>query len=256
VDERTWLTCTDPEALLPELHGVASERKLRLFASACVRRVWDLLERRSRQGVEVAEAYADGRADAWDLIAATQAALEARRQAEAHYIQADDEYELHLEADEPDEGGDDGEAGYHAYARLAAAGDRLAVADAAHRLLQTPPQPAQLARLLARVRWLVRQTTGISEEAEKARQALLLREVVGNPFRPVRLHPAWLGWADQTVPRLAEGVYEEGAFDRLPILADALEDAGCTCADILSHLRGPGPHVRGCWALDLILGLR
>ena len=55
---------------------------------------------------------------------------------------------------------------------------------------------------------------------------------------------------------LARAVYDAGDFSRLPILADALEEAGCADADILGHLRGPGPHVRGCWVLDLLLGMR
>ena len=59
-------------------------------------------------------------------------------------------------------------------------------------------------------------------------------------------------WNGRTVPRLARALYEERAFDRLPILADALEDAGCHHADLLAHCRGPGPHVRGCWVLDLV----
>ena len=60
-------------------------------------------------------------------------------------------------------------------------------------------------------------------------------------------------WNDATLPRLARSIYQERAFDRLPILADALEDAGCDNADILNHLRGPGPHARGCWLVDLLL---
>ena len=75
--------------------------------------------------------------------------------------------------------------------------------------------------------------------------------IFGNPFRPATADPAWL---TSTAVALAAGIYEDRAFDRLPILADSLEDAGCTNADILTHLRGPGPHVRGCWALDLVLG--
>jgi hypothetical protein len=83
----------------------------------------------------------------------------------------------------------------------------------------------------------------------------LLRELFGNPFRPrPRPDPAWLAWNGGTVYKLAEAVYEGRAFDRFPVLADALEDAGCANADMLGHLRGPGPHVHGCWAVDLLLG--
>jgi hypothetical protein len=64
----------------------------------------------------------------------------------------------------------------------------------------------------------------------------------------------WLNWNDGTVVKLAEGIYNDRAFDRLPVLADALEDAGCTEAEILAHCRSGGEHVRGCWVLDLILG--
>jgi hypothetical protein len=79
----------------------------------------------------------------------------------------------------------------------------------------------------------------------------VLRDVVGNPFRPATFDPFW---RTSTVRGLAEGIYADRAFDRMPILADALEDAGCDSADILTHCRGDGPHVRGCWVVDLILG--
>jgi hypothetical protein len=86
----------------------------------------------------------------------------------------------------------------------------------------------------------------------------MIREVIGNPFRPATLHRAWL---TPTVASFALAAYDErslpsGELDtvRLPVLADALEEAGCIDADVFSHLRSPGPHVRGCWALDLILG--
>jgi hypothetical protein len=81
--------------------------------------------------------------------------------------------------------------------------------------------------------------------------AMLLRDIVGNPFRPFSADPAWL---TSTVVTLATGIYEQRAFDRMPILADALQDAGCEDADILDHCRGAGPHVRGCWVVDLLLG--
>ena len=80
----------------------------------------------------------------------------------------------------------------------------------------------------------------------------LLRDIIGNPFRPVAVDPAWL---TSDVLLLARGIYEERAFDRMPILADALQDAGCDSADVLAHCRGANPpHVRGCWVVDLLLG--
>jgi hypothetical protein len=78
-----------------------------------------------------------------------------------------------------------------------------------------------------------------------------LRCIFGNPFRPVAVEPSWL---PSTVVALATGIYEDRGFDRMPILADALQDAGCDSDDILNHCRRQGEHVRGCWALDLVLG--
>ncbi|HVK19346.1 MAG TPA: hypothetical protein VM533_20600 [Fimbriiglobus sp.] len=79
----------------------------------------------------------------------------------------------------------------------------------------------------------------------------LLRCIVGNPFRPVACDPSW---RTSTAVGLADAIYSERSFDRLPILADALEEAGCTHPDVLAHCRGDGPHARGCWVVDLILG--
>jgi hypothetical protein len=87
-------------------------------------------------------------------------------------------------------------------------------------------------------------------DRERAAQAALLRDVCGNPFRPARLDAHCRG---ATAVQVARAIYEENAFDRLPILADALEDAGCTDVELLSHCRGSGDHVRGCWAVDLVL---
>jgi hypothetical protein len=78
----------------------------------------------------------------------------------------------------------------------------------------------------------------------------LLREIYGNPFRPTTLNPSWI---TSTVLALAQGIYKENAFDRMPILADALMDADCDNDDILNHCRQPGEHVRGCWVIDLLL---
>jgi hypothetical protein len=89
------------------------------------------------------------------------------------------------------------------------------------------------------------------EEAKA--QAELLRDLVGNPFRPAALDPSWLTAA---VKALAQVIYEERRFADMPVLADALEEAGCTNADILAHCRSGGEHARGCWVVDLILAKR
>ncbi|MCE9560579.1 MAG: hypothetical protein K8U57_00860 [Planctomycetes bacterium] len=85
---------------------------------------------------------------------------------------------------------------------------------------------------------------------EPAVQSALLRCVFGNPFQPVKLDPQWL---TSTVTALAAGIYADRAFDRLPILADALQDAGCDCELLLSHCRELGQHCRGCWVVDILL---
>lgn len=86
-------------------------------------------------------------------------------------------------------------------------------------------------------------------QAEQVIQTFLLRDVFGNPFRSVSIDPQWL---TSTATVLARGMYDSHDFSPMPILADALQDAGCDNADILSHCRGPGPHVRGCWAVDRV----
>jgi hypothetical protein len=88
----------------------------------------------------------------------------------------------------------------------------------------------------------------------RAVAAPLLRDIFGNPFRPVTINPEWVACNDGMVRKTAQAIYDERAFDRMPILADALQDAGCDNADILDHCRKPGEHVKGCWVVDLLLG--
>jgi len=83
--------------------------------------------------------------------------------------------------------------------------------------------------------------------------AAVLRDVLGNPFRPAAVKPGLLGWEGGTIPRLAQAIYDERAFDRMPFLGDALEEVGCTDANVLAHCHQPGAHVRGCWVVDLLL---
>ena len=86
---------------------------------------------------------------------------------------------------------------------------------------------------------------------ERERQAILFREIAGNPFRPMSLDDQRPAPAHV---QLAQAVYDGRTFDRMSELADALEREGCASEEVLTHCRGPGPHVRGCWVLDLILG--
>ena len=89
-------------------------------------------------------------------------------------------------------------------------------------------------------------------DLERRTHARLLRDIFGNPFRPVAFDPAW---RTSTVVALARGMYDTRDFAPMPILADALQDAGCDHPDILDHCRDPeGTHVRGCWVVDLVLG--
>lgn len=88
-----------------------------------------------------------------------------------------------------------------------------------------------------------------AEDAEREVQAQLLRCIFGNPFRPITLDPSWL---TPTVVSLTNQMYDSRDFSAMSILADALQDANCDNQDVLNHCRGPGPHVRGCWVLDLL----
>jgi hypothetical protein len=243
--EAEWLACGEPERMLEHLRGRLSDRKLRLFGCACYRSLPGPFQDDSfRRVVEAAELYADARATWADMVAAWDrldiAALRPR-QGHGHgpgvYLAevavaslasarvnarlvaertADAACELHND---------------HDAARKAAPGDEVAAARAAWSLA-----------LRARA-------------TERRAQADLLRCVVGNPFRPPPPLPREvLAWSDATVCRIAEGVYQERAFGLLPLLADALLDAGCADEEVLAHLRGPGPHTRGCWALDAVLG--
>jgi hypothetical protein len=90
-----------------------------------------------------------------------------------------------------------------------------------------------------------------SPSQEGLRQATLIRDIFGNPFRPVAFSPSW---RTDTALSLAQQMYESRDFGAMPILADALQDAGCDNEDVLSHCRaGKATHVRGCWVVDLVL---
>ena len=87
--------------------------------------------------------------------------------------------------------------------------------------------------------------------AERRFQSDLLRDIFGNPFRPVAFDPAW---RTEAAVGIAAKMYDDRQFAAMPILADALQDAGCEDEQVLTHCREPGTHVRGCWVVDLLLG--
>jgi hypothetical protein len=227
--EAEWMTCTDLQRMVDFLSAGTSKRKLRLFACACCRRVWNLLkDEQARKTLEAAERYADHRIrdstiHKWYRRAA------AARDAEPHK-----------------EGWTPAWLAYHAVACAAVSNNYSAY-------LRTHREVAHAVATATGAAW-DSDAWKAAEEVEKTVLRHFLLDIVGNPFRPVHIAPAWLTWNEATVPKLAQLIYDDRAFDRLPILADALEESGCTSEDILGHLRGPGPHVRGCWPVDLCLG--
>jgi hypothetical protein len=252
--ETEWLACIDPEPMLEFLRGRAGGRKLRLFAAACCRRIWSLLpDKRSRRAVEAVEAFADGLAARETMEAAREAAMQplnAAPFAGAAYSAAAAAYEAtaaDLRAGRREPPGlfpAWGEAASVAHHAAEAVASEAADGPGAG---SVPKQIAESARSVARA-------------SEQRRQANLLRCVFGNPIHPIMPDPACLAWHGVAIPTLARAVYEKrdlpsGHFRpaRLAVLADALEEAGCTGATLLGHLRGPGPHVRGCWVVDLAL---
>lgn len=220
-----WVVCTNPTLMLEFLKGKPCGRKLRLFACACCRLVWHLLvDERSRGAVEAAERLADG--------------LIADGEAQAAFAAACD-------------------------ASIAVRRSPDASPETMLRL-RRQPAPDKVRRAVYKAAFAVGHGVedvqahirgSKSDLVDGPMRSRLLRDIFGPlPFRPVAIAPGWYSWNDGTIPKLAEAIYQERVFDSLPVLADALEEAGCTDAEILSHLRGPGPHTRGCWPLDLILG--
>jgi hypothetical protein len=128
--------------------------------------------------------------------------------------------------------------------------------------LPTCLEPQRMAGDIARmnrwlvplVAWRVRRTRGAAADDEMALQCMLLRDIFGNPFRPAVIDPSVFRWNNGTVVKIAHGIYNDRAFDHLPVLADALAEAGSTDSEILGHCRYPGPHFRGCVVVDLLTG--
>jgi hypothetical protein len=241
VPKSEWLACTDPQKMLAYLWGRARARKQRLLVCACCRRIWHLLSDESaRHAVEVAERYTDGLigdrewSDVYYALSEYHATTE---NDPAEYVAATAVLTLSVQFLSP---------GFHRFITRGVfnamrAGARV-FSSATGEFDSSDDCSMRMAR-------------------EKTEQAVVVRDLFGNPFRPATISPAVLAWNDAVIVRLAQAAYDErhlpaGSLDnsRLAVLADALEEAGCTDADMLDHLRSPGPYVRGCWPVDLCLG--
>jgi hypothetical protein len=207
-------------AMREHLLRLQSRRRFALFGCACCRSIWPLLsDARSRVAIETTESYLDGRTDERDWMAAWGEADQARQTVWLKRFAS-------------------GESIARAKRVATVAACRavsLSVMDAA----------GEAATAIA---WSAAEPELGAAEAQLAN---LFRDIFGNPFRPVEFNASW---RTGDVVDLARGVYEERAFERLPLLADALMDAGCGDEQVLGHCRGDGPHVRGCWVVDLVLG--
>jgi hypothetical protein len=220
-----WLECREWESIFGLFPQGLTGRKLHLFACACCRRIWHLMHGGSQRVVELAE----GRADDFGGHEEVRAAVDASQRD-------------HLDP-----------VATNAVAAVSWFTDQDVVRGVS--------MISGNAACCVAMKTVPGHRTGEWEAVkatEEAEQAAVFREVTGNPFYRHTINPLWL---TPTVPNLAAAAYQERALPsgeldphRLAVLADALEDAGCTNSDLLGHLRSPGPHVRGCWALDLILG--
>jgi hypothetical protein len=221
--EAQWSLCHDPKQMLLFIRGTASERKLRLLACSCVRQGWEVLEdERGKNALEAAEAFADGKV--------TKVVLKRIRQAVDEHMR---------EMNSRRKGVWSGDEIRHS---------EYCVCEGAKRAASEKNYASAIRQM-----YITIQFSHLRDRATPL--PVLFRDIFGPlPFRIVSNAHNWLSWENSTVPRLAQTIYDERNFGLLPILADALEAAGCTNEDILRHCREPGEHVRGCWVVDLLLG--
>jgi hypothetical protein len=229
MNEVDWLSGRDPAAMLAYLEDKVSDRKLRLFACACVRRYWHLLRWPvPKEAVALAERYPEGQpieADLEDL----------RQRAEMSAMTGPEFDQLAYQA---------------AWATLL--NPAIEAARQAHEFIR-----------LEAVREAAYEAVPFENEERRNADASavecyaqcdLLRELFGNPFRQVKVDPAWLSISGGAGAAILHAIDEDQRFEELPYLGDALLDAGCSDDNLLRHLRQPRGHVRGCWAVDLLMG--
>jgi hypothetical protein len=231
--EADWLTARHSDDLLRFIEPRASDRKLHYFAIACARRIAPLLPfPESLHGVDVLERFVEGQcgADAIEEVSwNVEGAAFAAEAGQVPWRDAVEELPLPLLTE-------------------LAANPEYAF-ESVRRLLTSAAYFVDA--VVSPVPWQRRARDWPRNPSGSLFQPVsLVHDVFGNPFRTVRFRGAW---RSEAVAGLARGMYESGDFAPMPVLADALEDAGCDCPDILAHCRGPGPHVRGCWVVDRVL---
>ena len=218
--ETEWLAAIDPMPMLKHLGDRTSNRKRRLFCHFCCQMVRDYLDDRGRASLDIAGEYPD--------FPACRPQLEAALCIMENVIQD----------------------------RIGTGNLSVIDAEIAVRNLCRPDEGTAC---IGTAFLIANTLSGINpcdpwdsvERCTSLRQTRAVRCIFGNPFRTAAIDPSWLTSDVQT---LATSIYQERVFDRIPILADALQDAGCDHEDILNHCRQAGEHVRGCWVVDLILG--
>jgi hypothetical protein len=213
--EDEWLASNDPWSMLHVVQrSDPSERKVRLYNAAVCRRFWGYLPEESQSILAESELLADG------LTPLPSDEMELCARANVVVAPFDRQYpKKEFPSDE---------------IRI----QREAAAAVCYAVI-----PNEL--------WGASGYFWEIDPAEKGPHAVIIRDVFGNPFRPVAADHSRL---TPSVVNLAQAIYDERAFDRLSDLADALEDSGCHKADTLEHCRSEKPHVRGCWVVDRILG--
>jgi hypothetical protein len=238
VTEADWLACADPAVMIAWLNKRdASARKFRLFSCACARSLWGLLSQdAAREAIQIAEAFADG------LV------TEAERRAAAKTLRSTFPPRMTPDFPVPAPYVADMVAYYCAWSN--SVGPQPGVHLNEHGA-ESVCHWTRAATILDQTGLWTYPINHPLNVAGAVHQCRLLRDIFGNPFRPVSADPMWRG---DTVLALAHSIYEDREFSALPVLADALEEAGCENEDLLGHCRSPGPHARGCWAVDLLRG--
>jgi len=236
--EEEWFTEAWPNPMVRHLFKLgylATDRRFSFFALSCARAAWPaLVDERSRHAVDVAERYLVGLAIEVEFDRAKEDSQLVR------------DATLHLQKSGTESETKDSNGYPTAYAAAMAAWVAWRAVVGEYHL-----------DMLAKVRDSLAMSGAYYPDWTQIRPLVLglshvVRDIFGNPFRPGAVDAAWL---TSTVVQLARGIYEDRAFDRMPILADALQDAGCDNDDVLSHCRDESAtHVRGCWVVDLLLG--